>query len=152
MDNPKDVIGSRKAYLSTVPSQVLFELGLAMLEGACKYGRHNFRAVGVRASVYYDAAMRHLMAWWEGETDDPESHVSHLIKAMACLTVLRDAQMHAKMEDDRPPCGRHSKHAGWLRGLNTETEEMLKRHPDPLPPYTEKKRREEKRESPDQAE
>lgn len=64
--NPKDAIGSKKMHVSTVPAQVVGELGLAMLEGACRYGRHNYRIAGVRASVYYDAAMRHLMSWWEG--------------------------------------------------------------------------------------
>lgn len=74
-----------------------------MLEGAVKYGRHNYRDAGVRASVYYDATMRHLMAWWEGENIDRESGLSHITKAIASLVVLRDAMMQSKVEDDRPP-------------------------------------------------
>ena len=50
--NPKDMVGTRKAGISCVPQAVLAELGVAMLEGACKYGRFNWRASGVRASVY----------------------------------------------------------------------------------------------------
>lgn len=53
--NPKDTVGIRKAPMSTVSAAVMAEVGVAMLEGAAKYGRHNYRAVGVRASVYYDA-------------------------------------------------------------------------------------------------
>lgn len=101
--NPKDAIGIRKAPLSTVPGNVIAEIGVAMLEGASKYGRHNYRAAGVRASVYYDAAMRHLIAWWEGEDIDPDSGMSHITKLLACMTVLKDAMHQEMWEDDRPP-------------------------------------------------
>lgn len=101
--NPKDEIGVLKAPMSTVPAPVLAELGVAMLEGALKYGRHNYRAGGVRASVYYDATLRHLMAWWEGENIDEQSGISHVTKAIASLVVLRDAMMFGSMADDRPP-------------------------------------------------
>ena len=101
--NPKDIVGIRKAPMSTVSAPVLAELGVAMLEGASKYGRHNYRAVGVRGSVYYDATMRHLMGWWEGEDIDPDSGLSHITKAIASLAVLRDAMIQGKFTDDRPP-------------------------------------------------
>lgn len=101
--NPKDTVGIKKSPLSTVSSAVLAELGVAMMEGALKYGRHNYRGVGVRASVYYDATIRHLFSWWEGEDQDPDSGMSHITKAIASLTVLRDAMIQEKMEDDRPP-------------------------------------------------
>lgn len=101
--NPKDAVGVAKAPLSTVPANVLAEIGVAMLEGALKYGRHNYRQAGVRASVYYDALMRHIMAWWEGEDIDPDSGVPHIVKAIATLVVLRDADFRGMLEDDRPP-------------------------------------------------
>lgn len=101
--NPKDVVGIRKAPMSTIPANVLAEMGVAMLEGASKYGRHNFRVAGVRASVYYDAAQRHLMAWWEGEDIDPDSGMSHITKLLACMAVLRDAMHQGMWTDDRPP-------------------------------------------------
>src|ERR1700761_3416714 len=81
--NPKDAVGTGKVPVSTVSAPVIAEVGLAMLEGARKYGRHNYRAIGVRASVYYDAAQRHLMAWWEGQDIDPASGLSHVSKAIA---------------------------------------------------------------------
>ena len=103
LTNPKDMVGVRKAPMSTVPANVLAEIGVAMLEGSVKYGRHNYRAAGVRASVYYDAVMRHLMAWWEGEDIDTDSNMNHITKALSCLVVLRDAQMQQMYTDDRPP-------------------------------------------------
>lgn len=103
LSNPKDLCGVKKAPMSTIPMPVIAEVGLAMLEGACKYGRHNYRGVGVRGSVYFDATMRHLISWWEGEDIDPDSELSHITKAISSLVVLRDAMMQGKFEDDRPP-------------------------------------------------
>ena len=101
--NPKDAVGVRKAPLSCVPMNVVAEMGVGMLEGAAKYGRHNYRGVGVRTSVYFDAAMRHLIAFWEGEDIDADSGLSHISKALVTLAVLRDSQMRGNCTDDRPP-------------------------------------------------
>jgi hypothetical protein len=100
--NPKDALGIKKAPLHCVPLPPLVELGLAFMEGGRKYGSHNYRAMGVKASVYFDAIMRHLFAWWEGQDVDEDSGVSHVTKAIACLFVLRDAQLNNKCDDDRP--------------------------------------------------
>lgn len=130
--NPKDSVGIKKVPFSTVPAPVIAEIGLAMLEGARKYRRHNYRAIGVRASVYYDAALRHLSSWWEGESIDPDSGLSHLVKAAACLVVVRDAQILEKMVDDRPP-----KHKdGWIQELNKKAKEIVEKYPQELEPYT----------------
>lgn len=102
--NPKDAIGTAKwRQFMTVPRQVMWEVGVAMLEGALKYGRHNYRASGVRASVYLDAAYGHLDQFTEGEDIDRDSGLSHVTKAIASLTVLRDAMMNDFWVDDRPP-------------------------------------------------
>lgn len=116
--NPKDAVGTAKVPISTVSQQVidelvkfmgpvdprvLAELGLAMMEGALKYGRHNYRVAGVRASVYYDAAFRHRAAWILGQDIDPDSGLSHITKLIATLTVLRDSMLQGNWVDDRPP-------------------------------------------------
>ncbi len=102
--NPKDAVGIRKwRQITCVPFSVLFELGVAMLEGGRKYGVSNYRVAGVRASVYVDAAMGHIMQWWEGEDIDADGDLSHITKAIASLTVLRDAMIQDKLVDDRPP-------------------------------------------------
>ncbi len=121
--NPKDAIGTKKAPMSTVSAAVLAEVGVAMLEGACKYGRHNYRAVGVRASVYYDATMRHLMSWWEGEDIDPDSGLSHITKAITSLVVLRDAMIQGMVTDDRPP-----RSANFYKELNTKSSEIIEKY------------------------
>src|SRR5512143_1165912 len=101
--NPKDSVGVKKVSLSYVPAPVLMETAVGMQEGGFKYGRHNYRVIGVRGSVYYDATMRHLMSWWEGEDIDPDSGLSHVTKAICSLVVLRDAMMQGCFTDDRPP-------------------------------------------------
>jgi hypothetical protein len=133
--NPKDALGIKKAPLSTLPTQVGFEVALAMLEGARKYGRHNYRSMGVKASVYYDACQRHLAAWWEGEDIDPDSGLSHIAKAAACLFVLRDSMLMENWEDDRPP--QHPNRLN-LTKLNELAEEIIEKYPDCVEPHTEK--------------
>lgn len=131
--NPKDAVGTKKAPLSTVPTPVLLEIGLAMLEGARKYGRHNWRIAGVRASVYYDASFRHLSAFWEGEDIDPDSGLSHVTKAIAGLMVLRDSMIKGNWVDDRPP----AVEGDWIKELNKKAGEIIDKYPNSLPPYTE---------------
>lgn len=128
--NPKDSIGVMKVPRSTVSAPVVAELGVAMLEGALKYGRHNYRHVGVRTSVYYDAACRHLDAFWEGEDIDPDSGMSHLTKAIATIVVLRDAMIRGMMKDDRPVGTK-----GFIQALNLKVKELLARYPDSSPAF-----------------
>jgi dATP/dGTP diphosphohydrolase len=133
--NPKDAFGVRKVGLSCVSTPVLWELAAAMAEGAAKYGRHNYRAVGVRASVYYDAAMtRHLGAWWEGQDDDPDSGINHITKAIASLVVLRDSMIRGNWVDDRPP----KSDPDILDEMNSRIEALAIKYQNPKPPFTEK--------------
>ena len=131
--NPKDAVGVKKVPFSTVSAPVIAELGLAMLEGDRKYGRHNYRVAGVRASVYYDALFRHITAWWEGEDIDADSGLSHVTKAATCLVVLRDAMINDMLTDDRPPKAPE----GWVKSLNEKAAKIIEKYPEPVLPYTE---------------
>lgn len=133
--NPKDAVGIKKVPFSTVPSEVTAEVGLALLEGALKYGRHNYRSVGVRASVYYDAALRHLTAFWEGQDTDPDSGLSHIVKCLACLYVLRDSQHMGNWVDDRPP--RTPDYEIWTAKMNYLAAQLIGKYPEPVPAHTE---------------
>lgn len=102
--NPKDAISTKKPrFYSGLPANVTKEVSIGMMEGAMKYGRHNYRVTGVRASVYIDATIGHILDYWEGQDIDPESNLHHITKAIASLYVLRDSQMRNMCEDDRPP-------------------------------------------------
>ena len=132
--NPKDAVGIKKVPISVLSMPVLGEVGLAMLEGARKYGRHNYRIAGVRASVYIDAViMRHLAPFWEGEDIDIDSGLHHITKAIAGLMVLRDSMIQNNWLDDRPP----KSPKGWKETLNQKAKDIVEKYPNALEPYTE---------------
>jgi hypothetical protein len=134
--NPKDSVGIAKVPISTVSATVMSEVGLAMAEGALKYGRHNYRTAGVKASVYVDAAWRHLfLKWWDmGQDIDAESGLSHVTKAIASLVVLRDSMIKGNWVDDRPP----KQDEFYAIDLDKHMATLLAKYPDCKPAFTEK--------------
>ena len=123
--NPKDAIGSNKLPLHLWPATATAMGSVGMLNGALKYGRSNFRAIGVRSSIYVDAAMRHIAAWFEGEECDRDDGVPHLAAALSCLAIIVDAQAAGKLTDDRMvPGGYHelmdnlTQHVARLKALH----------------------------------
>lgn len=101
--NPKSIVGVRKPSMHAVPATAMVHLGRAMADGERKYGLMNWRQHPVAATVYYDAALRHLMAWFDGrEANAPDSDVPHLAHVMACCAILLDAGEQGNMVDDRP--------------------------------------------------
>lgn len=132
--NPKDAIGVDKVSLSVIPANVLLETAVALTEGALKYRRHNYRVIGVHASVYYDAAMRHLMSWWEGQDIDEDSGLNHIVKAITALIVLRDGMSHPDYQDDRPP--KNGDIGRFIKELNDKTRALRAKYPKAEPAYT----------------
>lgn len=62
---------------------------LAVLEyGATKYSPDNWQRVPDARVRYANAAMRHMVAWIQGEQCDAESGLSHLAHAVCCLLFL----------------------------------------------------------------
>ena len=105
--NPKTVYGVTKPAMHTVPTTALVHIAGVFGDGAEKYGPFNWRKDPVSCSVYYSAAMRHLMAWWDGEDIDPGSKrgAHHLGAVMANVAILLDAMDTGNLIDDRPPAG-----------------------------------------------
>ncbi|WP_256664560.1 MULTISPECIES: dATP/dGTP diphosphohydrolase domain-containing protein [unclassified Pseudomonas] len=99
--NPKDLIGAGKLPMHLWPVTATAMGCIGLLNGHEKYGNLNWRAAGVRASVYIDALQRHVAAWFEGEECDPDDGVPHLAAALSCLAILVDAQAHGQLTDDR---------------------------------------------------
>jgi len=104
-DNPKDRLGSTKPPLHLIPSAAEIAESLVMAHGARKYGLFNWRHTKVKASIYIAAARRHLLQWFDGDDDDPESGISHLDDARASLGILLDALATGQLIDDRPAGG-----------------------------------------------
>lgn len=118
--NPKTLMGQLKVpNLSVIPPASIIAQGIAMRYGAFLaprtdgkkgYGPYNWRDQPIEAHVYIDAAIRHLMQWFDGEdfehiyNDKGErvDSVSHLGFAVATIGILIDAFQSEKMIDDRP--------------------------------------------------
>ena len=137
LTNLKDALGIEKVSLHCIPCGPLMELGLAMLEGGRKYGTHNYREMGVRASVYYDAVMRHVMDWWEGEDIDPDSGLHHIVKAIASLIVLRDSMLMGNCDDDRPISYPNKLN---ISKFNDQAVEIIKKYPTCEKPFLKKEK------------
>lgn len=101
--NPKDAIGSDKLPLHLVPSVLNIYASLAFLEGALKYGAGNYRAIGVRFSIYIAALERHLQKVKDGEWADKTTGVPHFSSILACVGIILDAKHCGKLTDDRLP-------------------------------------------------
>jgi hypothetical protein len=129
--NPKDLIGCTKLPLHLWPTTASAMGAIALLNGALKYGRANWRVIGVRASIYFDAAQRHLTAWWEGEEEDEEG-VPHLASALACLAIIVDAAAAEKLTDDRQVAGGHRK---MLDELSAHVERLKNLHDGKAPKH-----------------
>lgn len=65
-----------KPRLSLIPSEELFRVANHYRSGGEKYGFNNWKK-GMKTSVYYDSAQRHLIKWWMGEKD--EDHLAAVV-------------------------------------------------------------------------
>ena len=82
---------SGKLRWSLLPYDALADVVRVLMHGAAKYEDFNWQHVvsedGGKAR-YFDALQRHLIAWWNGEINDPEDGLSHLAHATCCLLFL----------------------------------------------------------------
>lgn len=79
---------SGKPRFSLLPLKQI-ETVVAVLEyGAIKYAPGNWQHVENPRDRYFDAAMRHVFAWRNGEKLDPETQLPHLAHAVCCLLFL----------------------------------------------------------------
>lgn len=111
--NPKDMIGDKKLALHLLSPIAEAHWAVGQYAGMLKYGAWNWRAAGVRASVYISAARRHLAAYLSGEEFDPVDGSHHLGNVMACCSILLEAREIGKLTDDRPPCFSHRSAYKW---------------------------------------
>lgn len=69
--------------------------------GANKYAPRNWEQ-GMDWNRPFDACIRHLTAWWEGEASDPETGLSHLWHAGCCILFLISYEIRGIGNDNRP--------------------------------------------------
>ena len=127
--NPKEFFGNQKLHLDVVPGCVEQYCSLALLEGALKYGRYNWRIKGARISTYISAAKRHLDKYVEGQWADPKTQVPHLASVLACVAIILDAGLMGTLRDDRPPS--LPNHDQWIDAQTSvvaHLQELFKNH------------------------
>lgn len=100
--NPKTAVGITKPSLHAIPPVSLIYLGQAMADGNRKYGLVNWRHDPITVSTYFDALLRHALAWWDGQDTDPTTGIDHLAYIMANCAILLDAREQGTLNDDRP--------------------------------------------------
>jgi hypothetical protein len=105
--NPKDLLGVAKVSITKLPAVGILHGAHAMMNGAEKYGPYNWREKPVIASIYVDAMMRHILAWFdEQEECATDSGVNHLGHVIASASIILDAQATGNLVDDRPEQGK----------------------------------------------
>ena len=68
--------------------------------GSAKYADDNWQKVDNARTRYYNAALRHIDSWWDGEVKDDETGKHHLAHAICCLMFLMwfDLSAHKNTE------------------------------------------------------
>lgn len=91
---------NNKPDLSLLPRAALISMAEAFMYGEKKYGRYNY-TLGFESHRLFAALQRHLLAWQDGETDDPESGLSHLSHALATIAMIVHCQELGTLTDTR---------------------------------------------------
>lgn len=82
----KDDVTKRR--FSLLPLSAVTAIVDVLEFGARKYAPNNWMIVPDARTRYWDAAVRHLVAWREGEQLDAESGLHHLAHAGCCVIFL----------------------------------------------------------------
>lgn len=83
-----------KPRFSLIPVGALNPVIIVLEFGARKYSENNWQKVPNARTRYFDAAHRHIDAWWSGEVADPETGESHLAHAICCLMFLLSVEQN----------------------------------------------------------
>jgi hypothetical protein len=90
-----------KPPVDLVPRELVEGAARAYGYGAGKYSRFNWLKGGLSQAQLLASAMRHLMAYLNGEDIDPESGESHLDHTAACLGMAMATKARNLGPDDR---------------------------------------------------
>lgn len=79
---------SAKRRYSLLPNGAVNSVVDVLEFGSKKYADNNWQKVPSANTRYYDAALRHIDAWFSGELKDSETGLPHLAHAICCLMFL----------------------------------------------------------------
>ena len=91
---------SGKRRYDLLPYDALEEIIKVLEFGALKYEDNNWLR-GCEWSRYWTACMRHITAWWMGESVDAETGLSHLAHAGCCILFLLGFELRDIGDDNR---------------------------------------------------
>lgn len=103
--NPKDLVGAKKAPLRYVPPALMIAASGPMEDGAIKYGPFNWREYPVEVVTYVEAAIRHLLAFLDGQDRAEDSGHYHIDHAIAGLGIVVDSRELGTLIDNRFTAG-----------------------------------------------
>lgn len=83
-----------------LPVTAVKEVVKVLTYGAKKYDDNNWQYVEDAHNRYFAAALRHLVAWREGEQQDAETKLHHLAHAICCLLFLITLDFRKRATDD----------------------------------------------------
>jgi hypothetical protein len=89
-----------KLPMHLLSTEALEQIAAVLQFGAQKYESHNWRK-GFVWSRPLSAALRHILAFNNGEDRDPESNLSHLAHAACCIMFLLEFEKTRPELDDR---------------------------------------------------
>lgn len=92
--------GVKPCQIGELDPLALYRLGEVAGFGREKYGQYNFLK-GFEWSLAYNAAQRHLLAFWGGEDLDPESGMPHVLHAAWQCLALASFELRELGVDDR---------------------------------------------------
>lgn len=98
---PGTKLDAGKLQWSLLPLRLLEPVVRVLMFGARKYAPDNWKHVPDALDRYYDATIRHVTSWQDGERTDPETGESHLAHAICCLLFM--LWHEAKDQRGRPP-------------------------------------------------
>lgn len=79
-----------KPRFGLLPPIALEETAKVLTYGAEKYEEENWRRVPGAEDRYFDAALRHMWAWKQGQMNDPETNLHHMAHAVCCLMFIAE--------------------------------------------------------------
>jgi hypothetical protein len=89
-----------KPPLALLPPAMVIGVAQVMAYGAKKYDLHNWRK-GSTVNTFLGSALRHIVAYLDGENLDPESGVAHLAHAATNIGFVLQWIADGKLVDDR---------------------------------------------------
>jgi hypothetical protein len=93
--------GTKLARFDLIPAEPLWELAEHYGRGAAKYEDRNWEK-GYAWSLSYAALMRHAVAFWQGQNNDPETDSHHMAAVAFHAFALIEFWNQGLGTDDRP--------------------------------------------------